>query len=496
MDTTLALGVAILLVGFIVGYRIHILITLARKNTVELDIKEKLMKAREDAQRILAEADEKIALAKKDVKTSEEHLIKREESLDTRQKQVDTFLADIEKRGQILAEKESYIGELLLQKTLLLEQIAGLSHEDALRVLIAETEKDHQEDLAVKQMKIEEYGAEHFKSRAQDIIATVIQRLASPAVSSLTTTSLMVPNDESKGRIIGKEGRNIRAFERSAGVELIIDDAPGYITVSCFDPIRRAIATKALEVLLEDGRIHPTKIEEELAKAKESVYEIVKEKGTKAVYECGIVNFDPKLVTLLGQLFFRSSYGQNVLEHSIETAHIAGMLAEEIGADVAIAKAGALVHDIGKAIDHEFEGTHVVLGMKVLKRFGVDERIITAMKSHHEEFPYESIEAIIVQTADMISSSRPGARRDTTELYIKRLQELERIANSFEGIEKAYALQAGREVRIFVHPDRISEYDAKKLARSVTLTIEKELRYPGEIRVIVIRETRSVDFAR
>jgi ribonuclease Y len=323
-----------------------------------------------------------------------------------------------------------------------------------------------------------------------------IQRLAVPTANELTTSTVAIPNDDIKGKIIGKEGRNIRAFERLSGVELLVDEGPGTIVVSCFDPVRRAIAVEALQVLVEDGRIQPARIEEELELAREKVHETIKQKGADAVYECGIYNFDPRLVAILGRLHFRTSYGQNVLQHSIEMAHVAEMIAAEVGADSYIAKAGALVHDIGKALDHEFEGTHVEIGVKVLRRFNTDERIVTAMKSHHDDVPHGSLEAVIVQTADMISGSRPGARRDTAELYLKRLADLESLASRFEGVEKAYALQAGREVRIFVRPEHISDYVAKALARDIAINIETELRYPGQIKVTIIRETRITDYAR
>jgi ribonuclease Y len=337
---------------------------------------------------------------------------------------------------------------------------------------------------------------ETLNAHAKNILTTAIQRLASGTTNELSSTSISLPNEETKGKIIGKEGRNIKTFERAAGVELLVDETPNTITISCFDPVRRAIASRALEALIADGRIQPAKIEEELEKAKQDINDIIKEKGAAAVYECGIYNFDPRLISILGRLHFRTSYGQNVLQHSIEMAHLAEMLASEIGADSYIAKAGALVHDIGKALDHEFEGGHVSIGIKVLRRFGTDERVITAMKSHHDDTPHESLEAIIVQTADIISGSRPGARKDSAEAYIKRVGDLEGLVNRFIGVEKSYALQAGREIRIFVHPEQVSDFEAQTLARNIAISIEKELRYPGQIKVTIIRETRITDYAR
>ena len=309
-------------------------------------------------------------------------------------------------------------------------------------------------------------------------------------------TSVPIPSDEIKGKIIGKEGRNIRTFERAAGVEVIVDDTPGSILISSFDPIRRQVARVALEILIADGRIQPAKIEEAVAKAQEDIAKTTKEKGEQAAYECGVFNLDPRIIAILGRLYFRTSYGQNVLQHSVEMAHIAGMIAEEIGGNVAIAKAGALLHDIGKAVDHEVQGTHVEIGRRILQKFGADPRIIQAMQAHHEEYPYETLESIIVQTADAISGSRPGARRDSAENYLNRLEDLEGIAKSFPVVEKTYAIQAGRELRVFVKPEEISDLDAKNLAREIAIRIEKELKYPGEIKIAVIRESRAIEYAR
>lgn len=362
--------------------------------------------------------------------------------------------------------------------------------------MFKEVEKKYEEDFLVRMVKLENSNEEKLERRAKDILATSIQRLAASTASDLMVTTVAIPNNEIKGKIIGKEGRNIRAFERASGVELIVDDTPGSIVISSFDPVRRQVARLALENLILDGRIQPAKIEELVDKAKEEINKIIKEKGEQAVYECGIFNFDPRIVAIIGRLYFRTSYGQNVLQHSIEMAHIAGMLAEELGADVAIAKAGALVHDIGKALDHEVQGTHVEIGMRILQKFGADERIITAMKSHHEDYPYETIESIIVQTADAISGGRPGARRDSVENYLKRLQDLEALVNGFESVEKSYALAAGREVRVFVTPEKITDVEAKLMAREIAQKIEQELKYPGEIKVTMIRETRIIEYAR
>jgi ribonuclease Y len=357
-------------------------------------------------------------------------------------------------------------------------------------------EQAAEEDLVVRMQKLESQAQVRLEDRAREILATAIQRLASTVSGEMMSTSVPLPSDEIKGKIIGKEGRNIKAFERATGVEVIVDDTPGSITLSSYDPVRRAVARMALDNLIEDGRIQPAKIEEFVDKARVEINKIIKEKGEQAAFECGVYNLDPKLLAILGRLYFRTSYGQNVLEHSVEMAHLAGMIAEELGANVAVAKAGALLHDIGKALDHEVAGTHVEIGIRILEKFGVSEDVIKAMRAHHGEYPYETVESVIVQTADAVSGGRPGARRDTVEHYLKRLEELEHIATSFEGVEKAYALQAGREIRVFVLPEKVTDLEAKNMARNIALRIERELKYPGEIKVNVIRESRSIEFAR
>jgi ribonuclease Y len=348
----------------------------------------------------------------------------------------------------------------------------------------------------VRMQKFESANEEKLDLKAKQILTTSIHRLGNSVANDVLATTVSIPSDDIKGKIIGKEGRNIKAFERAAGVEVIVDDTPGSILISSFDPVRRQIARVALENLITDGRIQPVKIEEMVEKAKLEINKIIKEKGEQAVYECGIFGLDPRIISIIGRLHFRTSYGQNVLQHSIEMAHIAGMIAAELGANVAVAKAGALVHDIGKAVDHEVQGTHVEIGRRILQKFGADEAIIKAMQAHHEEYPYETVESIIVQVADAISGGRPGARRDSVENYLRRLQDLETIANSFPGVEKTFALQAGREVRVFVTPEKVTDLEAKKIAREIAVRIEKELKYPGEIKVNVIRESRTIEYAR
>ena len=348
----------------------------------------------------------------------------------------------------------------------------------------------------IRIQKLEINGREQLENKARDILATSIHRLGNAVQTDILTTNVPLPSDDIKGKIIGREGRNIRAFERATGVDVLLDEQPGMIVISCFDPIRRQVARVALETLIIDQRIQPAKIEEVVEKSKNDLTRIMKEKAEQALYEVGLTGYDPKLIAILGRLHFRTSYGQNVLYHSVEMAHIAGVLAAEIGADVKVAKAGALFHDIGKAVDHAIQGTHVEIGRRILEKFGVDKRIIQAMQAHHEEYPYETPESYIVQVADAISGGRPGARRDSVENYIKRLTELETIATSFPGVEKAYAIAAGREVRIFVKPETVSDLEAHEMARNIALRVENEMKYPGEVKINVIRESRAIEFAR
>ncbi|MEK7106101.1 MAG: ribonuclease Y [Patescibacteria group bacterium] len=496
-----------LLVGVAVGYYLRLIISLGKKGSMELEIKQIMLGAKEEAQRVLDEAkkkaEEKVeesqqTATKKEEewKSTEHRLIKKEELLDARQVEIDREVENMKLKVEEVKKIKERVDGMQEEKEKELEKIAHLSVDDARETLFRNVEGKYEEDLLVRMQKMETTNTEKLDRRAKDILAASINRLASSTASEMMTTSVNIPNDEIKGKIIGKEGRNIRAFERASGVELIIDETPGAIVISSFDPVRRQVARLALENLILDGRIQPAKIEEVVIKAQEDINKIIKDKGDQAVYECGIFNLDPRIVAIVGRLYFRTSYGQNVLQHSIEMTHIAGMLAEELGADIQIAKAGALVHDIGKALDHEVQGTHIDIGIRILQKFGADPRIITAMKSHHDDCPHESIEAVIVQTADMISGGRPGARRDSVENYIKRLQDLEAITKTFEGVEKSYALAAGREIRIFVTPEKVNDIEAKNMARDIAKKIEQELKYPGEIKVTMIRENRIIEYAR
>lgn len=510
MNINLALtlgGVMAILVGVILGYLIRWFLSISNRGSIEIEVKQLLLSAKEEAQKILEDADKKTKAREEELRREEKEedlrLKKVEERLIKKETFLDNLQTDLYKETDQIKRKDKEVKDLrekvLEEKEKIqhnLERIAHLSTADAREELIKNVEKRYEEDLFARMQKLEADGKERLNRTAKNILATSIQRLASSTAAELMTTVVSIPSDEIKGKIIGKEGRNIRAFERAAGVEVIIDDTPGSIIISSFDPIRRQAAQVALEMLIVDGRIQPAKIEEAVKKSQEEINKAIKEKGEQAAYECGIVNLDPRIISIIGRLHFRTSYGQNVLRHSIETAHIAGMLAEELGGDVIVAKTGALVHDIGKAVDHEVQGTHVEIGRRILQKFGVNPKIIQAMQAHHEEYPYETIESIIVQTADAISGSRPGARRDSVENYIKRIENLEGIAKSFPSVEKAYALQAGREIRVFVNPEGITDMESKDLAREIALRIEQELKYPGEIKVTVIRESRVIEYAR
>lgn len=494
-------------IGVAIGYYLRLIISLGKKGSMELEIKEMLLAAKEEAKKITVEAETKAAqvaeAARKEVKEKEEkarqtedRLAKREDILDKRQSDLDKEVDMIKTRvAEIKAIREK-ADKLEEDRKHELEKIAKLSAEEAKNQLIALVEKQSEEDILIRMNKLETKGEEMLDQKARDILAISIQRLASSVAQDVMSTIVEIPSDDVKGKIIGKEGRNIKAFERITGVEVMVDDTPGAITISSFDPVRRHVARLALLELIKDGRIQPAKIEQVVEKAKQDINKTIKEKGEAAAYECGVIGLDPRILLILGRLHFRTSYGQNVLQHSVEMAHIAGMIAEELGANVQVAKAGALLHDLGKALDHEVAGTHVEIGRRILQKFGASEEIVKAMQSHHEEYPYETVESRIVQTADAISGARPGARRDNIENYLKRLGDLEATANSFPGIEKSYALQAGREIRIFVKPEEINDVAAKELARNIALKIEKDLKYPGEIKVIVIRETRTMEFAR
>lgn len=499
--------VGTLIVGSILGYYTRQTIAKKQAGTIEAKLNKLVSQAKDEAKETLLRAKEKASKISDEVKTEErerqkqlsrleERLIKKEQNLEQKDNQLETDYASFKNRVQKVKKIKEDLINLKEEQLKKLEKIANLSQEQAKTELLTNVENEHQQILLERFKRLEEEGQEELNKKAQKIVALAMQRYAASQVSEITSTAVDLPNDDLKGRIIGKEGRNIKTLEKLTGVEILIDDTPGAIIVSGFDPIRRQIAKMALEKLLLDGRIQPARIEEAVEKASQEINEKIQEAGQAAVYDVGIVGLNPQLVKILGRLRFRTSYGQNVLLHSLEVAHLAGAIASELGANVDLAKKAGLLHDIGKAVDHEIQGSHVEIGKRILKKFDIDQEVIVAMQSHHEEYPYESLEAIIVQVADTISGARPGARKDTLEAYLKRLEELENVANSFKGVEKAYAIQAGREIRVFVHPKEIDDNQAYKLAREIAGQIQEDLKFPGEIKVNVIRETRAIEYAR
>lgn len=493
--------------GIVLGYVLRWLISLGQRGSLELEIKQKLLAAKEAAAKIVSDAEYRSEVLETErlgsveeredkLEKLEERLTKKEEFLDERQRDIDHSIEEVKAREMDAARRKSEADNLVTERTKELARIAHVSEEKARELLTQELEREHEEAILLRLQKLDANGRERLEEKARNILLAAIHRLGNAVNSEAMTLAVSIPSEEVKGKIIGKEGRNIKAFERATGVDVLIDDAPDKITLSSFDPLRRAIAKIALEKLIADGRIQPAKIEEAVEKTKTEVNEMIKQKGEEAAFEAGIIGLDPKLIALLGRLYFRTSYGQNVLQHSVEMAHISGILAEELGADVKVAKTGALLHDIGKAVDHEVQGTHVEIGRRLLEKFAIDPKVIQAMQSHHEEYPYETPESVIVQVADAISGGRPGARRDTIERYLERLGDLERIALSFEGVEKVYAISAGREIRVFVNPGKVSDLAMHKMAREIATRIQEELKYPGEIKVNIIRENRVVEFAK
>jgi ribonucrease Y len=492
--------VGLLVLGLAIGYAVRVLISTRRANSLERRLKEQSLKVENEAQDIILQAKKKAVTLlegaqheekerKLSLDKAEDRLVKREESLTDDKKRLDQGLKDLEARSADIDKTKASL-ETELSK------IAGLTPQEAKSHLFKEVENSYGNELAQLGQKIVREGREKVEKQSIDVITSAIQRYSRSSVSELTTSSFTLPSEDLKGKIIGREGRNIRTLERLTGTELIVDENPETLIISSFDPMRREIAKLALEKLIKDGRIQPAKIEEKVEEAKAEMEKRMYEIGEQAAYEIGIFDLPKEIIHLLGRLNFRSSFGQNVLTHSIEMAHISGMFASELGANVDVAKRGALLHDIGKAIDHEVQGTHVELGRKILKKYGVDEAVIKAMQAHHEDYPFETPESFIVGAADILSAARPGARRGTMENYIKRLQDLEKIATSFPGVKNAYAVSAGRELRVFVVPEQIDDFRALQLARDIAGRIESDLKYPGEIKVNVIREMRAVEFAR
>lgn len=504
----LALAIpASLALGIAAGYYFRYLHALSKKQSLELDIKEKTIAAETRVIELLEKAEAKAAAMTEEAKTErkaqaeklsdkEKHLLKREELIDSRQIDLDSQRESLQSKIVEVKSLKDRLDERRAEIEVKLAEVANLTETEALERIIKKVETERAEDLRLRVEKLERANTEAFEEKAQNILLAAIHRVGNNIPSNVMTSHIEIPSDDLKGKVIGKEGRNVRAFERATGVDVLIDETPGYIVLSSFDPIRREIARVAMENLLKDGRIQPAKIEEMVETARKEVSTTVRKMGEKATYEANVPNLHPDLIMILGRLHFRTSYGQNVLWHSVEMAHMAAIIAEEVGADVATARAGALLHDIGKCVSHEVAGTHVEIGIRILEKYGVDQKVILAMRAHHEEYPYETPESIIVQVADAISGGRPGARRDSIENYIKRLSDLEAIATTIVGVDKAFAIAAGREIRVLVNPETLSDFESHALARTIATTIEARLRYPGEIKVHVIRETRVVSYAR
>ncbi len=500
------LGIA-LLAGAVVGYIVRQNVVSKQAASVEEKIKHQLEESRAKSKEVILEAQQKSAQILEDIKRDErdrklqldkveERLLKKEELLEREGLELKDKEKSIQTDVQKLIDAKAHIEELKSNVIKELEKVSGLSAEEAKKIILKDVEQKYQQDLAEYVKKMMGERREEIEKQAIGILSTAIQRYSRSSAAELTTTTVQLPDEEFKGKIIGKEGRNIRTFEKVTGVELVIDETPDSIVISSFDPVRREVARMALEKLIKDGRIQPAKIEEKVEEATQEINKKIGEAGEAAAYEVGVYDLPKEIIQLLGRLNFRTSYGQNVLRHSTEVAHFAGMIAEELGLNADIAKKGALLHDIGKSIDHEVAGSHVDIGRKILKKYGVSDVVIQSMEAHHEEYPFAIPEAYVVAAADALSAARPGARRDTLENYIKRLGDLENIASGFEGVKNAYAISAGRELRIFVTPEKIDDFGSLQLAREIAKKIESELKYPGEIKVVVMRETRAVEYAK
>jgi len=492
--------------GVAFGYQMRKIWAVKRKDTVETKVEALINEAKAKQKEILLEANDKALKILQDAKAEEkerqQELVRAQKRLEQRESLFDQRLLDLENKKQELLDKAEKIekikGEIIKIKEdqmVKLEKVASLTQEEAKKILLDNTERDIKDDLVGRMKKLASQANQELDKQAKDMLSLAIQRCAVSHATDSTTTVVDLPSDEMKGRIIGREGRNIRTIERLTGVEIIVDDTPQAITVSGFSPIRRHVAKRALDKLVLDGRIHPVKIEEAIDNAKKELANEIKEAGENTLYGLGITGVDPKLVQILGRLKYRTSYGQNILQHSIEVANLSTLLAQDLGADVALAKKGGLFHDIGKAVDHEVQGGHPEIGYDILKKFGLSEEIAYIARSHHDDSP-KTLEAIIVKVADAISGARPGARKDTYEQYLQRLEDLEKVAMTFPGVEKVYAIQAGREIRIFVMPEELDDLAALKTAKEIAKKIEVELKYPGEIKVTVIRETRIIEYAR
>lgn len=504
-------GIVFLIVGILVGYILRKSIgekaigsaeqqaknlILDAQNTAENLKKERILGAKEEIQRLRDENEAELRSRRSEVSKSERRIQQKEENIDRKLENIEKRENGLTKREQSMNEKHKEIDAYIAKQLEELERISGYTREEAKEILLKELEKDIRKDASNLITDIIAEAKEEGDKKAREIITTAIQRYAADQVAETTVSVVSLPNDDMKGRIIGREGRNIRAIETLTGVDLIIDDTPEAVILSGFDPVRREIARIALEKLIVDGRIHPARIEEMVQKATKEVNTIIKDEGERACFECGVHNLHPELVKLLGRLKYRTSYGQNVLQHSIEVATLAGMMAEELGLDPKVARRGGLLHDIGKSIDHEVEGTHVEIGASICKKYKESWKVINAVESHHGDVEPSTLESVLVGAADALSAARPGARRETLDTYIKRLESLENIANSTKGVDKSYAIQAGREIRIAVKPNQVKDDEVPMLAREIAKKIEEELEYPGQIKVNVVRETRATEIAK
>ncbi len=505
--TSLIVIILTLLIGSIIGYFVRQIVAKNQARTAEGQVQKMLTDAKTKAQDailksknkavdILEDSEKQAKKRKDEIRESEKRLEKRENKIDHRFDEIEKGRATLEKKAEEIREIRKEAEKLKKEEMDRLERIGQLTQDQAKKALLQLVEEQNKEDLVSRMNKLQKLTHEDLEREARNIMTQVIQKYSRSHAADVMTSALTIPSEEVKGKIIGKEGRNIRALERNTGVEIIIDETPDSVILSSFDPVRREIAKTALEKLIEDGRIHPAKIEEAVSWAEKEIDNRIREAGEAAAYEVGLAGLNPKLLYMLGRLRYRTSFKQNVLLHSLEVSYLSGALAAELGADVKVAKMAGLLHDIGKAVDHEVQGTHVEIGIKILEKFKIDQRVTDAMKSHHEEYPFATPESFIVATADALSAARPGARKDTVENYIKRLEELEGIGSSFDQVEKCFAIQAGREIRIFVKPEEIDDLGMNKLARDIAEKIEEELKYPGEIKVNVLRETRSIEYAK
>jgi len=507
LNNPMMIGIILFVLGSIIGYFVRQYLAVSKADSVEAQLKVKVQEAKDEAKEVVLKAKEEAAKILEDIRREEKErkeqtdkiesrLIKREELLDRRQTETDQNQKKVEEDISKLKVIKEDIMKMKESEEKVLIEIANMSKDEAKKVLLQKIEDDSKQELLSAMRTLDNNKKEEIEKKVNDIMISSIQRYGHGNASEHLISTVQITSEDIKGRIIGKEGRNIRHFEKVSGVELIIDDSPDLITLSSFNPIRREIAKMALEKLILDGRIQPSKIEEKVLQAEQEIKELIKKAGEEAVYEIGILDLPPELVFLLGRLKYRTSYSQNVLTHSLEVAMLSGMIAAEIGADVLVAKKAGLLHDIGKAIDYELEGSHVEIGRRILQKYNVKEEIIKAMQSHHEDYPVETVEAAIIMAADAISASRPGARKESLENYLKRLEDLERIATSFKEIEKAYAIQAGRELRVFVFPDKIDDYGTAKLAKQIADKIKEEMDFYGEIKILAIRETRVIEYVK